>query len=131
MIAIVNVGPHGDPDKLGVRTYEVRINAEVICTFRHRRADGLGRCLLEASQAVTCAALKNANAAGQARAVASRPEPVCSAIPCDTCVKMDWKRMYCTHLQHPIEHGYAMKCHSKACGGYTPNNSSSLGATAP
>lgn len=27
MIAIVNVGPHDDPDKLGVRTYEVRINA--------------------------------------------------------------------------------------------------------
>ena len=52
MIAIVNVGPHDDPDKLGVRTYEVRINADVVCTFRHRRADGLGRCLLEASKAV-------------------------------------------------------------------------------
>jgi len=24
----------------------------VVCTFRHRRADGLGRCLLEASKAV-------------------------------------------------------------------------------
>jgi hypothetical protein len=59
VIAIINMGPHDDPDKLGVRTYEVRINAEVICTFRHRRAHGLGRCLLEASQAVTCAALKN------------------------------------------------------------------------
>ena len=52
MIAIVNVGPHDDPDKLGVRTYEVRINANVVCTFKHRRADGLGRCLLEASKAV-------------------------------------------------------------------------------
>lgn len=52
MIAIVNVGPHDDPDKLGWRTYEVRINADVVCTFRHRRADGLGRCLLEASKAV-------------------------------------------------------------------------------
>lgn len=52
MIAIVNVGPHDDSDKLGVRTYEVRINADVVCTFRHRRADGLGRCLLEASKAV-------------------------------------------------------------------------------
>ena len=52
MIAIVNVGPHDDPDKLGVRTYEVRINSDVVCTFRHRRADGLGRCLLEASKAV-------------------------------------------------------------------------------
>ena len=52
MIAIVNIGPHDDQDKLGVRTYEVRINADVICTFKHRRADGLGRCLLEASKAV-------------------------------------------------------------------------------
>jgi len=52
VIAIVNVGPHDDSDKLGVRTYEVRINADVVCTFRHRRADGLGRCLLEASKAV-------------------------------------------------------------------------------
>jgi len=52
VIAIVNVGPHDDPDKLGWRTYEVRINADVICTFRHCRADGLGRCLLEASKAV-------------------------------------------------------------------------------
>lgn len=52
MIAIVNVGPHDDPDKLGVRTYEVRINANVVCTFKHRRADGLGMCLLKASKAV-------------------------------------------------------------------------------
>jgi hypothetical protein len=52
VIAIVNVGPHDDPNKLGWRTYEVRINADVVCTFRHRRADGLGRCLLEASKAV-------------------------------------------------------------------------------
>jgi hypothetical protein len=52
VIAIVNVGPHDDPDKLGWRTYEVRINSDVVCTFRHRRADGLGRCLLEASKAV-------------------------------------------------------------------------------
>ena len=52
MIAIVNIGPHDDPDKLGWRTYEVRINADVVCTFRHRRADGLGLCLLEASKAV-------------------------------------------------------------------------------
>lgn len=52
MIAIVNVGPHDDSDKLGWRTYEVRINADVVCRFRHRRADGLGHCLLEASKAV-------------------------------------------------------------------------------
>lgn len=52
MIAIVNMGPYNDPDKLGWRDYEVRINSEVVCTFRHRRADGLVRCLLEASKAV-------------------------------------------------------------------------------
>ena len=52
MIAIINVGPHDENDKLGWRTYEVRINADVVCTFRHRRADGLGVCLMEASKAV-------------------------------------------------------------------------------
>lgn len=52
LIAIVNMGPHDDPDKGGERVYEVRINDMVICTFKHRRADGLGRCLLEASKAV-------------------------------------------------------------------------------
>ncbi len=52
MIAIVNVGPFDDPDPFGVRMYEVRINSELITTFQHRRSDGLGRCLLEASKAV-------------------------------------------------------------------------------
>jgi hypothetical protein len=52
MIAIVNVGPFDDPDPFGVRMYEVRVNSEVIVTFQHRRSDGLGRCLLEASKAV-------------------------------------------------------------------------------
>lgn len=52
MIAIVNVGPHNDADPMGERTYEVRINAQVITTFRHKRSDGLGRCLLAASKAV-------------------------------------------------------------------------------
>lgn len=52
MIAIVNVGPHDDPNPLGERTYEVRINSRVITTFRHRRGDGLGQCLLAASKAV-------------------------------------------------------------------------------
>lgn len=51
MIAIVNVGPH-DGDPFGVRNYEVRINHDVIATFQHKRADGLGRCLMEASKAV-------------------------------------------------------------------------------
>lgn len=52
MIAIVNTGPHDPEDPMGWRTYEVRINRRVITTFRHKRADGLGQCLLEASKAV-------------------------------------------------------------------------------
>jgi hypothetical protein len=39
MIAIVNVGPHDDADLMGERTYEVRINEQVITTFRHRRSE--------------------------------------------------------------------------------------------
>ena len=45
MIAIVNVGPHDDPDPTGWRNNEVRINHEVIATFRHKREHGLARCL--------------------------------------------------------------------------------------
>jgi len=52
MIAIVNVGPHDDPNLLGERSYEVRINRSIIATFRHRRGDGLGACLLAAAKAV-------------------------------------------------------------------------------
>jgi hypothetical protein len=52
MIAIVNTGPHDDSNPLGERTYEVRINSKVIATFKHKRGDGLGVCLLEASKAV-------------------------------------------------------------------------------
>ena len=52
MIAIVNVGPHDDPDPTGWRNYEVRINHEVIATFTHKRDDGLVRCLSLASEAV-------------------------------------------------------------------------------
>ena len=52
MIAIVNVGPHDDPDPTGWRTYEVRINHEVIATFRHKREHGLARCLHTAVAAV-------------------------------------------------------------------------------
>ena len=52
MIAIVNMGG-GDPqDVMGVRDYEIRINRDVIATFKHRRSDGLARCLMEASKAV-------------------------------------------------------------------------------
>ena len=52
MIAIVNVGPHDDPDPTGWRNYEVRINHEVIATFRHKRERGLAQCLQTASDAV-------------------------------------------------------------------------------
>lgn len=52
MIAIVNVGGGDESNPLGERTYEVRINREVITTFKHKRSDGLGACLLEASKAV-------------------------------------------------------------------------------
>ena len=52
MIAIVNIGPHDDPDPTGWRNYEVRINREVIATFRHKREHGLARCLRMAAASV-------------------------------------------------------------------------------
>jgi len=55
MIGIVNIGPvegENPNDPFGWRYYEVRINQDVICTFKHKRSDGLGRSLLEASKAV-------------------------------------------------------------------------------
>lgn len=52
MIAIVNIGPHDDPDTAGWRNYEVRINHEVIATFTHKRGHGLAWCLRIAAAAV-------------------------------------------------------------------------------
>jgi hypothetical protein len=52
MIAIVNMGPHDHSNPMGERTYEVRVNSDVVATFRHKRSDGLGLCLLAASKAV-------------------------------------------------------------------------------
>ena len=52
MIAIVNIGPHDDPDPTGWRNYEVRINHEVIATFKHKREHGLSQCLRMAAAAV-------------------------------------------------------------------------------
>lgn len=52
MIAIVNKGPHDAPDPNGERDYELRINREVIATFKHRRGDGLAACLMRAAEAV-------------------------------------------------------------------------------
>jgi hypothetical protein len=52
MIAIVNIGGGDESNPLGERTYEVRINREVITTFKHKRSDGLGACLFAAAKAV-------------------------------------------------------------------------------
>ena len=62
MIAIVNVGPHDDPDQKGWRNYEVRINHEVIATFWHRREHGLARCLKVAANAVADARVRGLQA---------------------------------------------------------------------
>ena len=37
---------------LGECTYEIRINEKVITTFKHKRTEGLSKCLAEASRAV-------------------------------------------------------------------------------
>jgi len=50
-----------------------------------------------------------------------RAAPPCSALLCKSCKHMDWTRMYCLFLQHPIENGFAMHCHAMSCGGYMPN----------
>jgi hypothetical protein len=34
---------------------------------------------------------------------------------------MNYKRMRCDKLQHPIESGWAMRHHSKTCGRYRQN----------
>ena len=43
MISIVNVSTHNSP--LGWQDYELRINTKVIARFRHKREDGLTKCL--------------------------------------------------------------------------------------
>lgn len=49
MIAIVNISK-GSP--FGIQEYEVRINMALICTFKHKREDGLAACLKKAAAAV-------------------------------------------------------------------------------
>ena len=49
MIAIVNVSKHSDP--FGWHDYELRINSQVIAAFRHKREDGLAKCLTLAAAA--------------------------------------------------------------------------------
>ena len=48
MIAIVNMGEVGN----GQHQYQVRVNTKVICTFTHRRENGLAACLESAGKAV-------------------------------------------------------------------------------
>ena len=48
MIAIINRG--GGPDD--TRGYDVMINKEHICSFTHKRGDGLAVCLEKAATAV-------------------------------------------------------------------------------
>jgi hypothetical protein len=53
MIAIVNMGPtNAEQGTDGWHHYEVRINREVICAFKHYRSDGLAHCLELAAEAV-------------------------------------------------------------------------------
>jgi hypothetical protein len=54
MIKIINKKPEM-PDKES--TYHVYINDEFICEFKHKRIDGLGKCLMEAGKAVEKARL--------------------------------------------------------------------------
>jgi len=48
MIAIINQKKDKDDKAL----YWVQINNKFVCEFYHKREDGLGMCLLEASKAV-------------------------------------------------------------------------------
>lgn len=52
MISIVNISPGSPGSPNGEREYEVRINAKVICKFKHFREDGLSACLRRAANAV-------------------------------------------------------------------------------
>ena len=49
MIAIVNVSTNNSP--IGWHKYELRINAKVIASFRHKREEGLTKCLERAAEA--------------------------------------------------------------------------------
>lgn len=51
VIAIVNVGPPSS-DPRGWRIYEVRVNTTTVATFKHKRSDGLQKCIERAAKAV-------------------------------------------------------------------------------
>jgi len=61
MISITNKGPFNDPDPEGWRDYEIKINNDIIATFRHIRSDGLFVCLEKASEAaaMNCHSMRN------------------------------------------------------------------------
>lgn len=50
MISITSIGPQ-TPDPGGERLYELRINKQLICRFKHYRKDGLAVCLEKAAKA--------------------------------------------------------------------------------
>jgi len=52
MIIIVNDGPETGQGPEGWHEYTVRIGKRGVARFRHRRRDGLARCLREAAKAV-------------------------------------------------------------------------------
>ena len=61
MISITNKGPFNDRDPEGWRDYEIKINNDIIATFRHIRSDGLFVCLEKASEAaaMNCHSMRN------------------------------------------------------------------------
>ena len=56
MIAIINVSTNSS--LIGWQYYEIRINEEVITYFKHKREDGLAKCLQRASEAVEKASIQ-------------------------------------------------------------------------
>ena len=48
MIAIVNITPERENNEDHV--YEVRINSNLLFTFKHKRSDGLAKCLSRAAK---------------------------------------------------------------------------------
>lgn len=50
MIAIVNISKE-DVSPFGINQYELRINNDVICKFKHDRSKGLSDCLYQAWKA--------------------------------------------------------------------------------
>ena len=52
MIAIINTGSSRNSSAPDERIYELKINHEIITTFKHKRNDGLAVCLQKASEAV-------------------------------------------------------------------------------